>query len=469
MSEVLPKPPSCTPDRTRWRRSRFGSPGRSLLAVIVGCVSLLIIAPPALAQTGKIFGDVEEFASKKGLPGILVRAYGENGKVAGSATTVGVLGEYAINGLAIGKYKVEFSGGGFVPRFYKEAVSLSEATFVTIEKEGETKLNTNASMRKVGAISGRVTDAATNFPLANVSVTATNTTLVSFRSQSVVTNGNGEYTVPGLEASAYTLEFTAPEYVARTFPNIVVTEGVTTRGINVPLVRRAPPVNTGLPSLSGNPAVGQKLSCSNGTWSGLAPITFSYAWLREGGPIGGAAGNTYVVQPADQGHGLACRVTAANSVASVSATSNTLKVPPPPPPLSTVTSVSQSNSRWREGNRLATYSRTKRPPVGTTFRFVLNQRSTVSFAFTQQVGGRKVNGKCVAQTKANSRKPGCKRTVTQGTLTFVGRSGLNKVAFQGRISRSKKLPLGAYTLQITALNPAGQRSSPRTLKFTVVK
>jgi hypothetical protein len=131
--------------------------------------------------------------------------------------------------------------------------------------------------------------------------------------------------------------------------------------------------------------------------------------------------------------------------------------------------VSQSNSRWREGNRLATYSRTKRPPVGTTFRFVLNQRSTVSFVFTQQVGGRKVGGKCVAQTNGNRRRPACKRTVTQGTLTFVGRSGLNKVAFQGRISRSRKLPLGAYTLQITAVNSAGKRSSPRTLNFTIVK
>jgi hypothetical protein len=107
--------------------------------------------------------------------------------------------------------------------------------------------------------------------------------------------------------------------------------------------------------------------------------------------------------------------------------------------------------------------------VGTTFRFVLNQRSTVTFVFTQQVGGRKVNGKCVAQTKANSRKPSCKRAVTQGTLTFTGRSGLNKVAFQGRISRTKKLPLGAYTLQITALNPAGKRSSPRTINFTIVR
>jgi hypothetical protein len=131
--------------------------------------------------------------------------------------------------------------------------------------------------------------------------------------------------------------------------------------------------------------------------------------------------------------------------------------------------VTQSNSRWRAGNRLAAYSRTKSPPVGTTFRFILNQRAPVTFAFTQQLGGRKMGGKCVAQTNRNRRSPSCKRTVTHGTLTFSGRSGLNKVAFQGRISRSKKLPLGAYTLQITALNSAGKRSSGRSLNFTIVK
>jgi hypothetical protein len=230
--------------------------------------------------------------------------------------------------------------------------------------------------------------------------------------------------------------------------------------------------------------VGQTLSCSTGSWTGTRPLTFTYAWLREGHLIGGATGQTYIVNAADQGHDLLCQVTATNSLARASAISNVLKVasvppppgPPPPPapptPQSsppTLANVSQSNSRWREGRRLATYSRTKRPPVGTTFRFVLNQQALVSLNFTQQVGGRRVNGKCVAQTKANSRKPGCKRTVTQGTLTFSGRSGLNKVAFQGRISRSKKLPLGAYTLQITALNSAGKRLSPRTLSFTIVR
>ena len=111
----------------------------------------------------------------------------------------------------------------------------------------------------------------------------------------------------------------------------------------------------------------------------------------------------------------------------------------------------------------------KRPPVGTTFSFTLNEAASVSFAFTQQVGGRKVKGKCVAQTKKNRSKHACKRTVTRGALSFAAHAGTNKAIFQGRISHALKLKPGAYTLVITAKNSAGQRSAPARLSFTVVR
>jgi hypothetical protein len=74
-----------------------------------------------------------------------------------------------------------------------------------------------------------------------------------------------------------------------------------------------------------------------------------------------------------------------------------------------------------------------------------------------------------AQTHANRRKPCCKRAVTQGTLSFAGHGGLDKVVFQVRISRPKRLHLGASTARITAVNSAGQHSSPRSLNLTIVK
>jgi CSLREA domain-containing protein len=135
-----------------------------------------------------------------------------------------------------------------------------------------------------------------------------------------------------------------------------------------------------------------------------------------------------------------------------------------------LTNVAESNHRWRDGTRLASFARkAKRPPVGTTFSFTLNQAAIVSFSFTQGVGGRKVKSKCVAQTKKNRHQHACKRTVTRGTLSFAAHAGTNKAVFQGRISHALKLKPGTYALVITARNSAGQSSSPARLSFTVVR
>jgi len=142
-----------------------------------------------------------------------------------------------------------------------------------------------------------------------------------------------------------------------------------------------------------------------------------------------------------------------------------------------ITRVGQSHSRWREGAALARFSRarsradaarTRRPPVGTTFSFSLNEQGPVTFSYTRSLPGRKVGQGCVAQTNANRHRPSCKRTITEGNISFTGHSGMNHVAFQGRVSRSKKLGLGSHTLIITAMNAAGEHSQPKSLSFTIV-
>jgi Carboxypeptidase regulatory-like domain len=398
-------------------------------------------------------------------------------------------GRYRIAGLAAGSYTIEFyppPGLNLVPQAYKEAASVEQATPLKVAEEKEYD-GISAVLQEGARITGKVTDAATGQPVAGIFVfPGPHSALGGFvMSESFdFTNASGEYTVDDLRTGSYELTFSyEPQYVLshpgccavgyvlpQTVRGVGAVQGTTTAGINLALIR-VEPVNSAPPVVSGAPTVGRTLSCSSGSWTGLQPITFSYAWLRNGSVISGASGSTYVVQPADQGHGLACEITATNEgyakgrVYHTTATSNVLQVPPP----RAIEGVSQSNSRWREGGKLATYSRKTKAPVGTTFSVVLNQPARVSFAFTQAVGGRKVKGKCVAQTRANRRKPGCKRTLTQGTLSFVGHSGVNKVVFQGRISRSKWLPLGAYTLRITALSSIGQRAGPSLLNFTIVK
>jgi hypothetical protein len=137
----------------------------------------------------------------------------------------------------------------------------------------------------------------------------------------------------------------------------------------------------------------------------------------------------------------------------------------------TVSNAGQSHAVWREGKKSAVLSRRskKKAPVGTTFSFTLDQPASARFVFTQQVGGKSVKGRCVAQTKTNRRKRACKRTVTRGTLSFAAHSGLNKLAFQGLLTRSKKLAPGRYTVLISAANAAGRRSATRSLRFTIVR
>jgi hypothetical protein len=134
----------------------------------------------------------------------------------------------------------------------------------------------------------------------------------------------------------------------------------------------------------------------------------------------------------------------------------------------TISRLSQSHRTWREGTRLATLSRKRGIPVGTTFSFTLDQAARLVFTFSRQVPGQMVGGRCVAQTNKNRRGHACRRAVPAGQLTFAAHTGPSRLAFQGRISRTRQLRPGVYTLTIVAINPAGQRSKPDALRFAIV-
>jgi YVTN family beta-propeller protein len=150
-------------------------------------------------------------------------------------------------------------------------------------------------------------------------------------------------------------------------------------------------------------------------------------------------------------------------------TSATITVPSAPVAAPRITAAHQSASAWREGSKLVRISRRKGPPVGTTFTFSLNEQAAVSLRFTQRVNGRKAGRRCLAQTHRSRHRRACKRTVTAGTLSFAGHAHTNQVAFQGRLSRAKKLKPGRYSVIITATNSVAARSAPVALNFTIVR
>jgi hypothetical protein len=101
------------------------------------------------------------------------------------------------------------------------------------------------------------------------------------------------------------------------------------------------PANTSPPTISGTPREGLVLTANPGTWSGTAPITFSYQWQRcnaSGGScsnIIGATSRTHTLTSADVGRTMRVVVTARNSAGSSSRTSvptAVVQAAPPPGP-----------------------------------------------------------------------------------------------------------------------------------------
>jgi hypothetical protein len=135
----------------------------------------------------------------------------------------------------------------------------------------------------------------------------------------------------------------------------------------------------------------------------------------------------------------------------------------------TVSGLTQSYLSWRAGTELAQLSRARRrgPPVGTTFRFSLNEAAKVRLAFTRPASGRSVKGHCVAPTTKNRGKRACQRTIKVGAVSLGGHAGKNRIHFQGRISAHTTLKPGPYKMVLSA-SAGGLLSAPRSLTFTIL-
>jgi hypothetical protein len=95
----------------------------------------------------------------------------------------------------------------------------------------------------------------------------------------------------------------------------------------------AAPVSIADPTISGSPVEGQTLTATSGGWSGTAPISFAYQWVRcgaNGGAadgsncafISGATGSAYKLVGSDVGARMRVRVTATNAVGQQTVASN---------------------------------------------------------------------------------------------------------------------------------------------------
>jgi hypothetical protein len=99
---------------------------------------------------------------------------------------------------------------------------------------------------------------------------------------------------------------------------------------SIPIIPSELPVNRLSPAIStisGTPnAVGSRLACTDGSWTGIPAPTFTYQWYRGDNLIFLATNNTYVTQIADVEKSITCRVTGTNAVTSVVAPSDSITI-----------------------------------------------------------------------------------------------------------------------------------------------
>lgn len=183
----------------------------------------------------------------------------------------------------------------------------------------------------------------------------------------------------------------------------------------------------------------------------------------EGDPTGGGAWTTERIAGVDSLTSISCPVVW-QCVAGDSVGNAFVGMPSP-----RLTRVRESHRTWRERSRLGRHHRGRPTPLGTVFSFALNEQAHASFTFTESLPGRRVGHRCAAVTQHDRHHRPCTRTIVLGTLPVSAAEGQDRVSFGGRLSPSRRLSPGRYTLLIAAVNATGQRSMRRSLTFTIVR
>ncbi len=316
-------------------------------------------------EGGRISGHVSDASTGAPVAGFTVCAgpfearFEEEGPNGGCAIT-DASGNYTIAALPAGSYAVAFLSFfgelNYVTQYYNGAASFATAQPVNVTVGG-TAAGINAALHEGARISGTVTDASTGAGLGGAFVCALNAGAGNAIEACAITDSGGAYTLQALPSGSYKVQFTAGNTYLRQYYNdqyslaeaqvLPVTAGTLTAGINAAMEHgpRAAPKNTAAPSISGSPAPGASLSCVKGSWTGAPAPRFTYAWLRDGTLIPGASEGSYTVPSGEEGHTIACEVTATNIVGKATAASAGVLIPIPPPPPAPLLSVVSAKLR----------------------------------------------------------------------------------------------------------------------------
>jgi len=222
-------------------------------------------------------------------------------------------------------------------------------------------------------------------------------------------------------------------------------------------------------------AIGQTLSFSVSpldAWSNLGTTTWSFG-------DGASATGTAVTHAYAAGGAFTVTVTGTDVLGNRTSTTGVVAIALPPghstpfkPPAvrPRISSAFLTHTHFRVSGEPTAVSARKRAPLGTAFRFTLNEAASLRVTIERSVGGLRSGRRCLAPSAKLRRHHAkrCQRTVAVGALSRAKQpSGAGMLAFSGRIGK-KPLSPGAYKAVLGA-TAQGLASAPVTLALTIVR
>jgi hypothetical protein len=177
---------------------------------------------------------------------------------------------------------------------------------------------------------------------------------ITYQYQWLICGANGDkcHDIGGATSQTYTLRSEDAGNTVRVRVIASNSDGSNsaTSGATAHIAASSKPTNTSPPTITCTPQARETLGASSGSWTGAAPVTYTYQWRICGAngeqchDIAGATSSTYQLKDADAGNTVRVVVTATNGGGNTSATS----VPsvaikpagPTPPPASAGCSAS---------------------------------------------------------------------------------------------------------------------------------